>query len=438
MGDFEESREARHLRVLAARSAGAPSEPTVPPPPYHVRDVQMLFLTCRFKPEAVREIVPPELTPSKSSWGVIAMYTVPNGWGIAPYSGFFMSLELDGLDSNDGSPGMYMHSGFYSGVGGQVMQTVYNRNFRIGWSRNSVRQGRVYAEAGVAEQPAVRIEADIGSELTRLDGTSRYIGRRSDGGYNSYFVSFALTSCEARPSKIEFLPEATGLLHYIEPQEFVWPIFVPSASFSFSPPRPLGSAFDHLDADVRSTGLVNLFARMGRSAAIVGRDGALVSLNAGAEHLVDVGAIKLEHGLLRPGRSSEQTAFLRLLADPQSGLAGPVSDRLALATAGGEPIIAQAIRLDHAVAGPDKLLVFFDDPRRGLDADPSAALQLLGLTPAEARIAGMVGSGASPRDVAEQLQLTLNTVRSALKIAYDKLGISRQSELARVVARLAG
>lgn len=438
MGDIEETREARHLRVLAARSAGSSGVQGIPPPPYHVRDVQMLFITCRFKPEAVRAIVPLELTPAKSSWGVIAMYSVPSGWAIAPYAGFFMSLELEGLDSTDGSPGMYMHSGLYSGVGGEVMRTLYNRNFRAGWSRQGLREGRVLAEAGYDQTPVVRIEAEIGPDLTQLNGTSRYIGRSSSGGFNSYFISFALSSYEARPTKLEYLPGAEGIIHCIEPQEFVWPIYVPTASFSFSPPRLLGDASDHIDADTRSAGLVNLFARMGRSATIVEHNGTLVSLNAGAEQLIREGVIRLENGLLRAGGVGGRSLMEQMLASADRDKLKLISDRLVLSTSGGEPIIAQAISLDPGVAGPDKLLIFFDDPTRKLEINPAAALELLGLTPAEARIAGMVGAGDAPRAVAEHLDLSLNTVRSALKISFDKLGISRQSELARIVARLAG
>jgi DNA-binding CsgD family transcriptional regulator len=66
------------------------------------------------------------------------------------------------------------------------------------------------------------------------------------------------------------------------------------------------------------------------------------------------------------------------------------------------------------------------------------ALELLGLTPAEARIAALVGGGESPREAADALGVTYNTVRSSLKLVFDKLGVGRQSELARVVARLAG
>ena len=94
--------------------------------------------------------------------------------------------------------------------------------------------------------------------------------------------------------------------------------------------------------------------------------------------------------------------------------------------------------LDSGGAGHGHLLVTFDDPGRDVDSDPMPALQLLGLTPAEARIAGLVGGGHSPKEAADMLKLSPYTVRSALKIAFDKLGISRQSELAKIVARLAG
>ena len=79
--------------------------------------------------------MPDGLTPSGTGWGTIAAYVVNQGWGIAPYTGFFICAELAGADSPDGAPGQYMHSGLYSGVGGRVMREVYNSNFREGWTR---------------------------------------------------------------------------------------------------------------------------------------------------------------------------------------------------------------------------------------------------------------------------------------------------------------
>ena len=43
----------------------------------------------------------------------------------------------------------------------------------------------------------------------------------------------------------------------------------------------------------------------------------------------------------------------------------------------------------------------------------------------------------SPQDVADQLGITVGTIRSELKTVFAKIGISRQSELATVVARIA-
>lgn len=437
--DETESRFALLERIKAERAAGAaPDSADLPPPPYHVRDVEMLYLMCRFDPEAVAAIVPDGLTPSGNGWGVIAMYSVPRGWGIAPYSGFFMAVELKGLDSNDGSPGMYMHSGFYSGVGGQVMQTIYNRNFKIGWSRNHKGGDRITTEAGIGDTTYVRMSADIASGPKPMVGISRYIGRRDGGGFNSYSVAFDLEAQDARPHSIEYLGGSSELVHPLHPLEYVWPIYVPRMSMAFTPPRPIGSAGEYLASDAHNVGVVKIFSSMGRAAAIVERDGALASLNGDAEALIASGVLRISEGRLTPTGSAEVSAFRRLLDGAGPGVGQIVSERVALPTVDGPALIAQAIVLDPSVAGPNKLLVFFDDPARDYATDPGPALQLLGLTPAEARIARLVGAGHAPRAVADELELTLNTVRSAMKIVFDKLGISRQSELAKIVARLAG
>jgi DNA-binding CsgD family transcriptional regulator len=63
--------------------------------------------------------------------------------------------------------------------------------------------------------------------------------------------------------------------------------------------------------------------------------------------------------------------------------------------------------------------------------------QAFGLTPAEAQTASLMGSGLSPQDTADQLGLTVGTIRCELKAIFAKVGISRQSELASTVTRLA-
>jgi DNA-binding CsgD family transcriptional regulator len=68
--------------------------------------------------------------------------------------------------------------------------------------------------------------------------------------------------------------------------------------------------------------------------------------------------------------------------------------------------------------------------------DPSTVRDLLDLTLGEARIASLVGSGASPREAAERLGIAEETARTVLKRVFSKTGVSRQSELAGLITRL--
>lgn len=72
-----------------------------------------------------------------------------------------------------------------------------------------------------------------------------------------------------------------------------------------------------------------------------------------------------------------------------------------------------------------------DVPPAGLVA---ALREAFDLTAAEARVAALVGLGVSPRDAARILAITAGTARTYLKTVQQKTGLSRQAELAAVVA----
>ena len=433
----QSARRARQDAINAARMRGIRPDADLPPPPYHVHGVTMLYLMCRFDPEVIARIVPPGLTPSGSGWGVIGLYEAAQGWGIAPFSAFFMTAELAGVDSSDGSPGNYMHCGLFSGVAGQVMTGLYNTNFRTGWSRQRVEGDRVRGEAGIGDRTLVRVEARIAAApTTSQSGVSRYVGRRPGGGFNSYSVAFSLELRDTSDQQVEFLDGAGEILNALEPLEYVWPVYMPRLDMAFTPPRLLADGDDSTD-EARMADLAGLFNRFGRPAAILAEDGTILSLNREAHLLMTEGRLPIVNGRFS-GRHDDLRAFEAALAAALGKGAEPVSERLALPAAnGGLPLLAQVIALDAGTAGPGRSLVTFDDPAPHLTADPGPALRLLGLTAAEARIAGLVGGGRSPREAADELVLSLNTVRSALKIVFDKLGVSRQSELAKIVARLA-
>jgi DNA-binding CsgD family transcriptional regulator len=435
----ERSRLDLHEEVLRRRS-GQHAAAGLPQPPYHLRQVAMLFLQCRFDPAEIAAVVPPGLTPAKSGWGTIAAYTVAQGWGLAPYTGFFLTAEVEGHDGPDGQPGFYMHSGLYSGVGGRVMQSIYNANLGIGWSRPQVEGKAIAFETGVDAQPLVRMRATIAdTPAFPLSGASHYIGRRPSGdGLNSYSVAWSTDWHDVSVDAVDFLPGAAEVLRVVRPLELVWTVWTPAMTMAFTPPLPLGAPDESRVQAARNVGMLSLFSRLGRAAAILDPDGAIRTINAAAEQRIKNGDLAVAEGRLRPVNRQDVHHYERMLSDVGAGASGAVSEPIVLSASDDRSILARAVAVDPGVAGPGQLLVLFDDPIGPAARDPGPTLELLGLTPAEARIASLVGAGRSPREAADALELTVNTVRSALKIAYEKLGISRQSELARIVARLAG
>lgn len=68
--------------------------------------------------------------------------------------------------------------------------------------------------------------------------------------------------------------------------------------------------------------------------------------------------------------------------------------------------------------------------------DPVDVLRSMGLTPAEARLAALIGKGSTARSAAEELRISEHTARSTLKQVYGKLGIRKQAELGHFIARV--
>ena len=71
-------------------------------------------------------------------------------------------------------------------------------------------------------------------------------------------------------------------------------------------------------------------------------------------------------------------------------------------------------------------------------ADPVIWRRAFGLTPAEARVAGMIHSGRDVKQAALKLGVAQSTVKSQLKSVYAKTATSRQSELVGLLAGLRG
>jgi len=69
-------------------------------------------------------------------------------------------------------------------------------------------------------------------------------------------------------------------------------------------------------------------------------------------------------------------------------------------------------------------------------SDLDLVQSLFGLAPAEARVATLIGAGLSPRQAAAKLGISEENARTTLKRVFAKVGVSRQSELAILLAKL--
>ena len=59
-----------------------------------------------------------------------------------------------------------------------------------------------------------------------------------------------------------------------------------------------------------------------------------------------------------------------------------------------------------------------------------------GLTPAETRLAARLKDGLSLKEAADDMAVSLNTVRNQLRAVFEKMGLNRQSELVRALTQL--
>jgi DNA-binding CsgD family transcriptional regulator len=117
---------------------------------------------------------------------------------------------------------------------------------------------------------------------------------------------------------------------------------------------------------------------------------------------------------------------------------GPIARALAVTRATGARslgLIVQPLRSQDFAANPSgaAAAVFIRDPERCAEVETDFLCDLFGLTPVEAAVTHQLASGLSLEAAGEALQISRNTVRAHLRSIFSKSGITRQTELMRLV-----
>jgi DNA-binding CsgD family transcriptional regulator len=173
-------------------------------------------------------------------------------------------------------------------------------------------------------------------------------------------------------------------------------------------------------------------------------------VNPAAESLLRAGdglTLDRDGGLrLAAALPSETTALSRALAQAlavASGtgaeLGGPV--RLSRPS-GAPPLLLLPVPLPPPAFAlwdllePTRVLVLIVDPSAQSRATVAAIQTAFALTPAEARVAVLIGSGRSGPETAAMLGISPSTVKTHLKRCFEKTGVHSQVALARILGAL--
>ena len=83
-------------------------------------------------------------------------------------------------------------------------------------------------------------------------------------------------------------------------------------------------------------------------------------------------------------------------------------------------------------------LVLVVDPYRRVSVDPAMVEAVLGLSPAEGRVAALLAEGKSVREIAAATGRSEHTIRWHVRQIFEKQGLSRIGQLVPLVRSLAG
>jgi DNA-binding CsgD family transcriptional regulator len=187
----------------------------------------------------------------------------------------------------------------------------------------------------------------------------------------------------------------------------------------------------------RVGGLIEAFNALDSAIGLLDRNGKLLAASARFGDYLDV---LLADGPQRLRMADEATdrrfaAAVEELKRSDGGVSIAMRDRdmVGVAVLHLVPARLDARELFSKVA----IFAIIGNPSNNLLPGSDIIAALFDLTPAEARVARGIAQGQSPAEMARQLRVSPETVRTQLKRVFAKTSTRRQSELARLISKLA-
>lgn len=408
----------------------------LPAPPYQLKNCSFLMVGARFDPEAIRSVVPAGLTPAAGSTGGFYVYSAGVGWGIAPYTAVIAWIDVDGHDAPDNSKARFIAAAFYSGPIARILGRFGPD--QAGESRQEHVGDLLVGTGGPVGEDHIRLAIRPGVEaLPTSSGVHHYLRADANGRLTMLPVAFARELQPAEPISVEITAPPKSPLRLLEPRQLTWAARVESEVLTLGVPSPLARGAEAAAGESEAV-FLTLLSRLGLAAIIADGEGRVRFANEAGRQAAGNG-LTIRNGLLRAASRDAQRTLAAALARAADAL--PAGGPTAIEREPGQhPLLVHVFPMERDIGvrankSGAVLAIIIDPDRRS--PRPVSQLRLLGLTKAQAKVAALVGSGRSPRETAMELDLAEATVRTTLVQVYARLGLSRQSELALLVARVA-
>jgi hypothetical protein len=230
--------------VFLALSCGlAIAGDEAPPPPYLYNKLQGIGVGVVFDAAVVRSLLPPEIEPVDEMTGGINLYTAEEGYGLAPYSAFYLYVDIKGFDSADGTKGRWMLQGVYGPATkvSAALHKYYGLPVRAGESRRVTKDASTVGLGTFEGQDVVRLVVTPKPNTCKsVAGTLNYPGQL-DTSREIVVVQIPYVGelCEADPVSAEITAPAGDPLHKLQPVKILGAAALKNFAGAF--PRPVSA-----------------------------------------------------------------------------------------------------------------------------------------------------------------------------------------------------
>ncbi|MGY3452160.1 helix-turn-helix transcriptional regulator [Bradyrhizobium sp. USDA 4353] len=191
------------------------------------------------------------------------------------------------------------------------------------------------------------------------------------------------------------------------------------------------------------TGVLDGLHLVQKPAVALDRTGLVLGMNAGAEAVFDSEfRVRNSRLFIRDGKARQA---LELMTSDEGGnefRCGSKEQSGSVIVARREtkkPVLMKLLAVHGAASAPflgAKFILTLTDLEAARPSSLETISEAFSLTGAEAKVAALIATGASPEKIAGELRLSRETVRNQIKAIFGKTGTHRQSELAALLARI--